>query len=179
LIQNAVRKIRAAQVAVGASGFNMPNSWIIANPLDAFMGGRWNACSVTEIVESAPAENAALEKVIGRIEVALVKLKGKVAGSPPPPAKKAQAEGNGGDGSGLGERSLLVLKVLLNGKAFDSDHRMRTADIAKRAAGKTADPNQYKEVVADLKGRGYVDTKEGRTGGCWLTAAGRSRAEKL
>ena len=94
-------------------------------------------------------------------------------------AKPDDGEGNGGDGSGLGERSLLVLKVLLNGKAFDSDHRMRTADIAKRAAGKTADPNQYKKVVADLKGRGYVDTKEGRTGGCWLTAAGRSRAEKL
>jgi hypothetical protein len=79
----------------------------------------------------------------------------------------------------LGEREQLVLRVLLEGKAFDSDHRMTTAEIAVKAAGKTTDANQYKEVVAELKRLGYVDTKEGRGGGCWLTEAGRQRAEKL
>lgn len=109
--------------------------------------------------------------------------------SPTPPAKSDDGEGKDGvgstpadenpEGSPLAERARLVLQVLLRGEAFDSDHRMRTADIALKAAGKTADPNQYKEVIADLKGRYFIDTKEGRGGGCWLTALGRSRAEKL
>jgi hypothetical protein len=79
----------------------------------------------------------------------------------------------------LNGRDREVLKVLLDGEAFDSDHLMRTADIALKAAGKAADPNQYKEVIVKLKTLGYVETKEGRGGGCWLTAPGRQRAEKL
>jgi hypothetical protein len=79
----------------------------------------------------------------------------------------------------LGERAQLVLVALRDGKAFDSDHRMRTADITLRAAGKAADPNQYKEVVAQLKQLGYVATQKGRSGGCWLTDAGQTRATQL
>ena len=79
----------------------------------------------------------------------------------------------------LGERARLVLTVLREGKAFDSDHRMRTADIACKAAGAMTDPNPYKEVIAELKRLRYVDTKEGRGGGCWLTVAGQQRVEKL
>jgi hypothetical protein len=41
------------------------------------------------------------------------------------------------------------------------------------------DPNQFKEVIADLKRLKYIDTKEGRGGGCWLSDSGRRRAEKL
>jgi len=104
-------------------------------------------------------------------------------GKTPPTAEPDESEGNGkADKSTeplLGERAQLVLTVLRNGKAFDSDHRMRTSDIAAKAAGKQADPNQYKEVIAGLKRLGYVDTKEGRSGGCWLTTAGQRRAGKL
>ncbi|MEN6408008.1 MAG: hypothetical protein ABFC77_16255, partial [Thermoguttaceae bacterium] len=53
------------------------------------------------------------------------------------------------------------------------------SDIAVKAAGQLSDPNQYKEVIAELKRLGYLDTKEGRGGGCWLTAAGQQRACKL
>ncbi len=79
----------------------------------------------------------------------------------------------------LGERARLVLAVLGNEKAFDSDHRMRTSDIVLKAAGKAADPNPYKEVIAQLKQLAYIQTKEGRGGGCWLTGPGQTRAEKL
>ena len=79
----------------------------------------------------------------------------------------------------LSERAQLVLQVLLREKRLDSDQRMRTADIAVKASGKGTDANAYKEVISSLKGLGYVNTKEGRGGGCWLTAAGNARAEKL
>jgi hypothetical protein len=79
----------------------------------------------------------------------------------------------------LGERAQLALKVLLDKEAFASDHRQRTEDIVVAAIGKSADANQFKEVIAGLKRLGYVDTKEGRGGGCWLTTSGRMRAEKL
>jgi DNA-binding IscR family transcriptional regulator len=79
----------------------------------------------------------------------------------------------------LSERSQLVLKVLLRANASDSDHRMRTEDIAAKAIGPTADANQFKEVIVELKAHGYVDTKKGRGGGCWLTNSGQRRAEKL
>ena len=79
----------------------------------------------------------------------------------------------------LGERNQLVLTVLRNEKALDSDHRMRTEDIASKAIGPAADANQFKEVIAKLKRLKYVDTKEGQRGECWLTVSGRERAEKL
>lgn len=81
----------------------------------------------------------------------------------------------------LAERDRLVLQVLFKAKAFDSDHRLTTKDIAVRAIGKHADENSLKEVVAKLTGPDYryVETKEGRGGGVWLTEAGRERAEKL
>ena len=105
------------------------------------------------------------------------------AGSTQPADRTQQGKGAGGPRTAtdlpLGERALLVLKVLLDGKAFDSDHRMTTEGIAVKAAGKGTDSNQYKAVVSELKGLGYVDTKQGRRGGCWLTASGRQRAEKL
>ena len=79
----------------------------------------------------------------------------------------------------LGERAQLVLTVLLEKEAFDSDHRQTTEDIAVAAVGPDADPNQFKEVIASLRKAGYVGTREGRGGGCWLTELGRQRAEKL
>lgn len=101
------------------------------------------------------------------------------------PSKKDEAysEGTGEKDSEnnppLGERSRLVLTVLRNGKAFDSDHRITTADIAVKAVGSNADANQFKEVIADLKQLKYLDTRVGRGGGCWLTSLGQERAAKL
>ena len=101
----------------------------------------------------------------------------------PPPVKTEEGEGGGGDpmpaDAALGERARLVLKVLLDSNAFHSDRRMTTEDIAVKAAGKGTDPNPYKAVISELKAPGYVDTKEGRRGGCWLTASGKERAKKL
>jgi hypothetical protein len=79
----------------------------------------------------------------------------------------------------LGDRARLTLQVLLDEDAFTSDSRITTPDIATKAAGSETDPNQYKEVIADLKRLGFVETREGRGGGCWLTAHGKARAEKL
>jgi hypothetical protein len=44
------------------------------------MGGAMGLCGVREIVRSVPAEHAALEKVRGEVEVALIRLRGKIAG---------------------------------------------------------------------------------------------------
>jgi hypothetical protein len=79
----------------------------------------------------------------------------------------------------LAERDQLVLTVLRDNSVLDSDHRMTTAEIAGKAAGKMTDPNPYKEVVSKLVELGYVATKEGRGGGCWLTPSGQKRVAKL
>jgi len=113
--------------------------------------------------------------------------KGRGAASPafaqPAIATVKEGEGNGRTKEIpeplLGERAQLVLTVLWNEMAFDSDHRIRTSDIAAKAAGASTDPNQYKEVVANLGRLGYLVAKEGRGGGCWLTTNGQRRASKL
>ena len=79
----------------------------------------------------------------------------------------------------LGERARLVLQSLLKKRAFDSDHRVTTEEVATAATGRIDDANQFKEVISELKAAKYVVTKKGRGGGCWLTDDGRRRAEKL
>ena len=79
-IRGVIREIRKAQEGLVASGFDPPDSWIIANPLEDLMGGAMGLCGVREIVRSVPAEHAALEKVRGEVEVALIRLRGKIAG---------------------------------------------------------------------------------------------------
>jgi len=79
----------------------------------------------------------------------------------------------------LNERSQLVLVAMLELTALDSDRRRSTEEIGAKAIGDGADPNSLKGVMADLKTRGLIDSKTGRTGGCWLTDKGRMRAEKL
>lgn len=79
----------------------------------------------------------------------------------------------------LGERARLALVALLRERAVDSDHRITAEKLAVSAVGATADANQYKAVVVYLKELGYVDTRKGRGGGCWLTPAGKARAEKV
>ena len=42
-----------------------------------------------------------------------------------------------------------------------------------------AEPVHYKEPIASLKKDGFIRTKSGRGGGCWLTTEGRDLANKL
>ena len=92
VLLGVLRDIEAAQVRLVASGFDVPRSLIIAKPLETFRGGMLNACCVTDIVKSAAAEDAALEKVLGEISVELVLLEGKIADSTPPTAEPSQSE---------------------------------------------------------------------------------------
>ena len=60
LIRGVLRDIKAAQIRLVASGFDVPRSQIITDPPDKFRGGMLGAhgCSVLEIVKSAAAEDA-------------------------------------------------------------------------------------------------------------------------
>lgn len=79
----------------------------------------------------------------------------------------------------LSERAQDVLIAMLQLVAVDSDSRKPTAEIAARALGSEADANALKSVMSDLATRQLIDTQTGRGGGCWLTAEGQRRAQKL
>jgi hypothetical protein len=79
----------------------------------------------------------------------------------------------------LNARQRRALVALLKLGAVDSDRLQTTEAVTARLAVPDADANQYKKVIAALNKIGYVSTKEGRGGGCWLTDDGRERAEKL
>jgi hypothetical protein len=79
----------------------------------------------------------------------------------------------------LSNRAQEVLVAMLQLKAVDSDSRQSTAAIAARAMGAEADANSLKPVMSELATRQLIQTREGRGGGCWLTEAGKCRAEKL
>ncbi len=79
----------------------------------------------------------------------------------------------------LSDRAQEVLVAMLQLNAVDSDSRQSTAAIAARAMGAEADANSLKPVMSELATRQLIQTREGRGGGCWLTEAGKRRAEKL
>lgn len=79
----------------------------------------------------------------------------------------------------LADRAQLALTAMLELGATDSDRRQSAEAIAAKALGPGADPNALKGVMADLRTRKLTESKTGRTGGAWLTEAGRKRAEKL
>lgn len=79
----------------------------------------------------------------------------------------------------LGERAKLFLKALLKMNAIDADNLKRIPDVVTVAVGRGADIEQYNRVVSDLKKKGLVETQRGRSGGCWLTEAGKQRAQNL
>jgi len=53
------------------------------------------------------------------------------------------------------------------------------AKIVEKAEGKAADPVQFKKDIARLKDAGFIETKSGPGGGCWLTTKGRSLADRM
>ena len=82
-------------------------------------------------------------------------------------------------GSPLTERALDVLVAMLELEAVDSDRRQTMSDIERRSFGSQTGGNDIKAVVASLNRSGLVLTKEGRGGGCWLSAAGIARAKSI
>ena len=79
----------------------------------------------------------------------------------------------------LSDRAQLALVAMLELRAIDSDARRCTEEIAVKALGGQTDGNSLKNVISELHTRRLIETKAGRGGGCWLTAKGRARAEKL
>jgi len=79
----------------------------------------------------------------------------------------------------LSERQTELLVAMLELKAFESDTRRTTAEIAEKVEGRGAQSEKYKQPMAKLAKMRLVDRKEGAGGGCWLTVAGRGRAERI
>lgn len=83
------------------------------------------------------------------------------------------------DDQTLAERDRCVLKAMLVLGAVSSDRLTTTEKITTKAFGANGDPNSLKSVVAALGASGFVKTKKGAGGGCWLTAKGEARARRL
>ncbi len=79
---------------------------------------------------------------------------------------------------GEGTRGREVIKALFEQKAFDAASRM-TAEQITDCAGRCRDANLYKSSIAKLRRDGFIDTKPGKGGGCWLTPAGRQINSEL
>jgi hypothetical protein len=79
----------------------------------------------------------------------------------------------------LSERQYRILQALLELDATSPAKRRPTKDVAEKAEGIEADPEGFKQPITDLAASGFVGTKGGRGGGCWLTATGRAVAEQL
>jgi hypothetical protein len=79
----------------------------------------------------------------------------------------------------LSQRQYYILQALLELDATSPDKRRPTKDVAAKAEGIGADPDGYKQPVTELANLGFVGTKDGRGGGCWLTAKGKAVAEQL
>ncbi len=76
-----------------------------------------------------------------------------------------------------GSRPYYLIQVLFEQEAFDSTSRM-TAERIADLADKGSDANWYKYSSAILRRDGWIATKQGRGGGCWLTLKGRQYASE-
>jgi hypothetical protein len=79
----------------------------------------------------------------------------------------------------LSNRQYDLLEALYRMNAFHADAKQTTLDVAQKAEGPEVNPEAFKEPIAELKRLKYVDTKEGRGGGCWLTSSGRRLIKKI
>lgn len=73
----------------------------------------------------------------------------------------------------LCDRQRYILRALAQNNAARADVRMRAVDIARRADGPQADPDNFKRPLSNLATLGLVQSKSGREGGYWLTTKGR------
>jgi len=103
-------------------------------------------------------------------------------------AERKDASGNGerppeesqslGPQPDLTDRHKLVLQALLELGAVNLSSRQTTQQVACKAGGRTADAEEFKLPVAELVRLGFVESKKGRKGGCWLTEQGKRQAQK-
>jgi hypothetical protein len=95
----------------------------------------------------------------------------------PRPSQSMEAPNAVAGDEPLGERAQFVLVAMLEIGAVDSDSRRSTEEIAAIATG--GDANSLKNVISDLRTRLLIETRTGRSGGCWLTETGQARAAKI
>jgi len=98
-----------------------------------------------------------------------------VCGNGQRPGKESQSLGPQPD---LTDRQKLVLQALLELAAVDLSSRRTTQQVACTAGGRAADAEEFKAPVAELVRLGFVKSKRGRKGGCWLTEQGKRQAQK-
>ncbi|MCX7425060.1 MAG: hypothetical protein NTW96_05455 [Planctomycetia bacterium] len=110
--------------------------------------------------------------------ITVYRMTARAASRPKPKAPEVDRPATSGE-EPLGDRAQLVLIAMLDLGAIDSDTRRSTEEIAVKALGPGADANSLKAVISDLSTRHLIETKQGRTGGCWLSKIGQSRAMKL
>ena len=78
----------------------------------------------------------------------------------------------------ISHRQIEILQAMLEQSAVDSDSRVDSSEIAEKA-DKGANPEGFRQPLADLKKLGYIQAKLGAGGGYWLTATGCARAKSL
>ncbi|MGA2619872.1 MAG: hypothetical protein ABSF26_19840 [Thermoguttaceae bacterium] len=78
----------------------------------------------------------------------------------------------------LSKRQYWIIEAMFRLEAVDAAKLRTTPEIATKVERAT-NADAFKEAIADLRKRGLIETKEGRGGGCWLTAAGSAIAKRL
>ncbi len=82
-------------------------------------------------------------------------------------------------GRTLTDRQRNILRALFERQAFDRETRMTTEAITKLAEGPAANPETFKQPMAELALLEFVETARGPKGGVWLSPKGRSFAESI
>jgi hypothetical protein len=84
-----------------------------------------------------------------------------------------------GKAAELSDRQLDILQTLFERGAFDADHRLTTDEVVEEVCGKgRGNSETFKVPMADLARRKLVFTKEGRSGGVWLTPDGTAHIQQ-
>jgi hypothetical protein len=79
----------------------------------------------------------------------------------------------------LSDRQRDMLQILFERKAFEVDPRLTTDEVAEAVCGRgRGNPETFKAPMADLARRQLVCTKEGRSGGVWLTPQGKAHIQQ-
>ena len=81
--------------------------------------------------------------------------------------------GQTSDWDALTDRQRNCMRALRELRAFDADSRKSARDIAKKAEGRDANVNGFKQPLSDLVARRLLQSKTGREGGYWLADTGR------